>query len=237
MWLAAGAFSMVLLMYIPAPYGKFVRTGYGPVVRSDIGWVIQESPSFIVFLLSALFSEYWSLEASLLGLLFLVHYFNRCFVFPFNMRKGKKSTTLAVIAAALLFTLGNGYLQGRGLFHYDPPENSVQNLSFWAGVSLWALGFFQNVRHDQILAELSQKGEYGIPHGGWFEYVSCANYLSETLEWLGWAIAANTVTAYLFAFWTFANLFPRALSQHRWYKLKFDNYSSLNRRAFIPKLV
>ena len=49
------------------------------------------------------------------------------------------------------------------------------------------------------------------PSGGLFDLVACPNYLGECIEWCGFTILANgarSTTA--FAFWTFANLFPRA---------------------------
>ena len=38
-----------------------------------------------------------------------------------------------------------------------------------------------------------------------------------------------------FALFTFCNLAPRALSNHRWYRETFEHYPS-NRRALIPGL-
>ena len=34
-----------LLFYISAPYGKFLRKGWGPSVRSKWAWMIMEAPS------------------------------------------------------------------------------------------------------------------------------------------------------------------------------------------------
>jgi 3-oxo-5-alpha-steroid 4-dehydrogenase 1 len=39
-----------------------------------------------------------------------------------------------------------------------------------------------------------------------------------------------------FALWTFANLVPRALSNHRWYKEQFPDYPK-NRKAILPFLL
>ena len=36
--------------------------------------------------------------------------------------------------------------------------------------------------------------------------------------------------------WVIANLFPRALSHHKWYKEKFSDYPK-NRKAIIPGII
>ena len=48
-----------------------------------------------------------------------------------------------------------------------------------------------------------------------FEYVSCANYFGEIVEWSGFAVACWSLAACAFAFLTACNLVPRALSHHR----------------------
>mmetsp|Transcript_34298 Transcript_34298/g.90207 ORF Transcript_34298/g.90207 Transcript_34298/m.90207 type:complete len:87 (+) Transcript_34298:689-949(+) len=50
----------------------------------------------------------------------------------------------------------------------------------------------------------------------------------------GYAIASGgRLHAVAFAFFTFANLAPRARHHHDWYRAKFDNYPQY-RRALIP---
>ena len=52
-------------------------------------------------------------------------------------------------------------------------------------------------------------------------------------EWLGFAIAAQTLAAFTFAAFTFANLAPRARSHQRWYRERFPDYPR-DRRILIP---
>jgi 3-oxo-5-alpha-steroid 4-dehydrogenase 1 len=86
-----------------------------------------------------------------------------------------------------------------------------------------------------VLRALRKPGEtgYAIPYGGLYRWVSCPNYFGELLEWIGFAIAAWTLPALAFAVFTFANLFPRALSHHRWYREKFVDYPA-DRKAMLP---
>ena len=53
------------------------------------------------------------------------------------------------------------------------------------------------------------------------------------IKWTGWAIMTWSFPGLIFALWTFANLAPRARSNHKWYKETFDNYLK-NRKALIP---
>lgn len=69
--------------------------------------------------------------------------------------------------------------------------------------------------------------------GGAFRYVSCPNYLGELLEWFGWALATWSLGGLAFFTYTAANLVPRALSHHRWYRERFADYPA-GRKAVIP---
>jgi hypothetical protein len=77
---------------------------------------------------------------------------------------------------------------------------------------------------------------YSIPKKFLFEYVTCPNYLGEILEWLGYALFCDTLSAYIFAFSTFCNLFPRAIDYHNWYITKFKDEYPKNRKIILPLL-
>jgi hypothetical protein len=53
------------------------------------------------------------------------------------------------------------------------------------------------------------------------------------LEWVGFAIAAGSLAGWSFAVFTAANLIPRALTHHRWYRKQFPDYPR-SRRAVLP---
>jgi len=88
------------------------------------------------------------------------------------------------------------------------------------------------------LFNLRKPGEtgYKIPKGGLYRRISCPNYFGEILEWTGWAIATWSLSGLSFAIWTFANLVPRAVANHNWYKQKFPEYPE-NRKAVIPYIL
>ena len=62
------------------------------------------------------------------------------------------------------------------------------------------------------------------------------DYLGEILEWAGWALATWSFAGSAFAVFTLANLLPRALANHGWFKTQFADYPS-SRRALIPYLL
>jgi hypothetical protein len=56
------------------------------------------------------------------------------------------------------------------------------------------------------------------------------------IEWAGWAVATWSLAGLAFFLFTFANLVPRAVANHRWYRSTFVDYPR-ERRAVIPWLV
>ena len=47
--LALSLLSFVVLMFVPAPYGRHVRAGWGPLVSARVGWIAMETPAVLVF--------------------------------------------------------------------------------------------------------------------------------------------------------------------------------------------
>ncbi|OMJ11918.1 Steroid 5-alpha-reductase DET2 [Smittium culicis] len=74
---------------------------------------------------------------------------------------------------------------------------------------------------------------YAIPRGGLFELVSCPHYFGELVEWSGYTLVGGGVAGLLFVVSTAANLIPRAVQIHRWYRNEFANYPT-ERKAIIP---
>lgn len=90
---------------------------------------------------------------------------------------------------------------------------------------------------DQLLINLRKPGEtgYKIPVGGMFDYVSGANFFGEIVEWTGFAIAANSPPAFIFALFTAVFLSMRAWHHHNYYLKKFEEYPP-SRKIIIPFL-
>jgi len=100
---------------------------------------------------------------------------------------------------------------------------------------LFCAGFALAKQSDAILRNLRKPGEtgYKIPQGGAYRWVSCPNYLGEILQWTGFALAGWSLPAFAFVCFTAANLVPKAISSHRWYREKFSDYPAA-RKAIFP---
>ena len=210
------------LFFVKAPYGRHIRTGWGPLIPNALAWVIMETPAVLVFGLCFAFG---TAPKNLPILLFFafweLHYVHRAFIYPMTIRDGRKKMPIAVMLMGFGFNLGNAYANGRYLFSLSGgfPQNWLLDPRFLAGATLFILGFIINRYADLALRALRRPGEtgYSIPYGGLFRWISCPNYLGEIVEWSGWALATWSLPGLAFAVWTFANLAPRARSHHAWY--------------------
>ena len=240
-WFALAAFAGLSLLFIAASYGRHARRGWGPAIPSSVGWIVMEAPSAIVMAtLWAIGTHRDAPAAAVLASLWIAHYLYRSFIFPLTRRGRAKPMPLVIALMACLFNVGNAYLNGRWLFALGPERGAawLSDPRFVAGLALFVAGFATHVRADALLARLRAPGEtgYKIPRGFLFEVVSCPNYLGEIVEWIGWALAAWSLAGVSFAFWTIANLLPRALTHHRWYRATFPDYPQ-QRRAIVPGLL
>jgi protein-S-isoprenylcysteine O-methyltransferase Ste14 len=238
--LGFSAVGFVVLMLIPAPYGRFVRRGWGPQIPARVGWVAMEAPAVVVFAITFFSGQHWRDAAPLaLFALWQLHYVYRAFVYPFRMRGSKTMTLLVAFYVFAFVTAPYGYLNGRYLSHFGAyPTSWLADPRFLIGSALFLAGFVINYRSDAILMALRGPGEsgYKIPRGGLFRWLSCPNYFGEILEWSGWAIATWSVPGLAFALWGAANLVPRARATHRFYRETFPDYPK-ERRALVPGLL
>ncbi len=231
------------LRHIAAGYGVMYTRKWGPTIGNRPGWVLMECPAFLAMLLL------WTLSprraeagAAVCAGLFLIHYFQRSFIFPMLIR-GKSRMPLAIILMGVVFNTINAYLIGGWLFYMAPEKmyeaSWLGKPQFLCGTLLFFTGMFINLQSDYIVRHLRKPGDtaHYIPRGGMYRYVTSANYLGEFTEWIGFAILTWSWAGVVFAFWTFANLAPRARTLHQRYIKEFgDEYSSLGRRYMIPFL-
>jgi len=234
-YLAALA-TLLALCFVTAPYGRHVRAGWGPTLPARVGWLVMESPAvfFVCLVYAAGTHRAEVAPLALLGL-WLAHYLHRTFVFPWRMQGGRRMP-LAIVALAVAFNLLNGYLNARWLSEFGSyAPGWLLGPRFVLGAALFALGFSVNLTSDGALRRLRAPGEggYRVPRGGLFEWVSCPNYLGEMIEWFGFALAAWSPAGLAFALYTVANLAPRAVAHHAWYRGQFPDYPG-ERRALIP---
>ncbi|TFL07148.1 hypothetical protein BDV98DRAFT_557346 [Pterulicium gracile] len=155
------------------------------------------------------------LGTKLLVAAYYVHYLNRALISPLRTPSRSKSH-LAVVLAAVSFNIFNGSMLGSYLVspYAKVFAATVSPLRFYAGLSLWALGFVGNIAHDEILLNIRRKAKskgkakapeeqdpsgkdkkehYDIPHGLLYTFISYPNYFCEWAEWLGFALAAAPI--------------------------------------------
>ena len=232
-----GAFFFALLLNITAPYGRHTTSKWGPLINNKLGWGIMEAPGMILLLLFLITnaSKQNAMSWTLAGF-YLFHYINRTFIFPFRLRTRAKKMPLVIVIAAIFFNLANGYFLGYYFAHFNhySPEELI-GARFIVGAIIFLVGVYLNWDYDNRLIHLRKPGEtgYKIPRGGLFKYVSCPNHLGEIIEWTGYAIMCWNLPALAFLVWTMANLIPRAISHHKWYRLNFEDYPA-KRKAIFP---
>lgn len=230
----------VSLYFVDAGYGIMISKKWGASVPNKLGWVLMEAPVFIVMIVC-----WWTSERRfdcvplIFFLLFQLHYFQRSFIFPFLM-KGKSRMPIVIMLMGVIFNTLNGLMQGGWIFHISPDgmytEEWLAKPQFGIGVALFFSGMAINLHSDHIVRHLRKPGDtnHYLPKGGFFNYVTSANYFGEWVEWVGFAILTWSWAGAVFALWTFANLAPRANSIHKKYKDMFPEMENLHLKRMIP---
>jgi 3-oxo-5-alpha-steroid 4-dehydrogenase 1 len=126
-----------------------------------------------------------------------------------------------VFISAVIFNLLNGTLMGGWIGGRVPHSlidkghaSGSEDLVFWGGLIVWALGLAANIAHDEILYELRRNHKrqqsaspekkekqarlhYALPHGLLYSYpfggVSSPAYLVEWIEWAAYAVSCSTI--------------------------------------------
>lgn len=238
---ALAAIVFFALLRMTAGYGMMYSPKWGPAVSNRLGWVLMESPVFIAMALFWAFSpRRTELAPAVMASLFMLHYFQRSFIFPLLIR-GKSKMPLAIVLMGVVFNLINAYMIGGWIFYVAPAgmyaDSWLRSPQFIIGTLIFFAGMGINLQSDHIIRHLRRPGDtrHYIPRGGMFRYVTSANYFGELTEWTGYAILTWSLGGAMFAIWTFANLAPRAAKLHARYVDEFgDEYTRLHRRYIIP---
>ena len=101
-------------------------------------------------------------------------------------------------------------------------------MSIHENVGLFAVGLSGNFYHHYILATLrgssseSDIKKYVAPRGGLFNYVAAPHYFFELIGWLGVAVVAQQLNAFLVFTSMTSYLSGRAVNQNMWNRKKFE---------------
>lgn len=237
-WLLLAAAVFVLLFFVTAPYGRYVRGGWGPTLPARAGWLLMEAPAALVFAAGfVLGADHGGATAWVFLAMWEAHYVYRAFVYPFTLHDDSRRMPSSVVGMAVVFNGVNAALNSLWMFAVSGGYASswLRDPRFLAGLAIFLAGMTVNRRADGALRRLraDSHGGYQIPQGGLYRWVSCPNYFGEIVEWTGWALATWSLPGLSFAVWTAANLVPRARANQRWYRERFDDYPA-GRKALIP---
>lgn len=249
-WIAVALALVPIQLIFTAPYGRHTRKGWGPLIDNRLGWILMELVSPVVFAWFFLDGMRGSRDnASVVSTttpmwiffaFWLLHYLNRSIIFPLRIHTAGKKMPISIVFSAAFFNVMNGFVNGYGLgTALEPyPESWLMDPRFVIGALLMVTGAAINLWADNRLIHLRKPGEtqYVIPRGGLFERISCPNLFGEIIEWCGFAVMCWSLPALSFAIWTAANLIPRALAHHRWYRGHFADYPA-ERKAVIPGIL
>ena len=232
----AGLGALVALLFVSAPYGKHSRPGWGPQMNSKVAWIIMETPAVLVPLSYFLVAGNRSAGVVFSLCLWELHYLYRTYIYSALQRGSKRSFPVALVALAFVFNINNGVIIGHDLFVDGMADKiSLLDPTCVVGLVLFFGGLALHVNSDAIIRSLRSDGQtgYRIPRGGMFRLVSNPNYLGEILQWIGFAVLTRSLAAWAFALFTFCNIFPRAITNHRWYRGRFPDYPA-ERRIIVP---
>ena len=249
--MAAFAFVAVVAVsawFVPSPYGRFSSGRFGLRLDPRLGWFLMELPASVVF-----FAFYFTGERRFepVPLFFLcvwtVHYLNRGFLFPLLIRQPRGDEagfSLMIVVFGWASTILHGYLNARFISGLAPHLTAAwfADPRFVCGATLYAVSLALNVHSDAVVRNLRSREEvnagrkvYRIPQGGLFRWVTNASYLTELTAWTGFALATWSPAGVYILGLSLANLIPRAVATHRWYRKTFPDYPP-SRRVLIPWL-
>lgn len=244
---AMGLVVFICLFFLKAGYGYLSNSNWGPKINNKLAWVLMEAPSFLFLLwytvryaTSGVEPVNANVVLYVIAGFFLLHYFQRSFIFPLLLR-GKSKMPIAVMAMGMIFNTLNSWFIGMWLYKYAPagyytmewltdPRFIIGAIVFFAGMGI-------NMHSDHVIRHLRKPGDtkHYIPRKGMYKYVTSANYFGEIVEWTGFAILSWSLCGVLFAFWTICNLAPRSKSLTEKYVQEFgQEYTDLKKKNLIP---
>lgn len=235
-----GLFVFITLYFVDAGYGKFRSKGWGYSIGNKLGWFLMEFPALLPLVSSVCLVPSVSGLALFFMALYGVHYVYRSLVFPFLL-KGKSRMPLSIAAMGAVFNLVNSSLLTASVVllpraEYTTLSEYAEGWNFWVGLVVFFVGMYTHMKADHTIRHLRKPGDtrHYLPTGGLFDYVTSANYLGELLEWTGYAILLSNPAAWMFVWWTAANLVPRAYAINRKYREEFGTEAVGRRKRIIP---
>jgi chromate transport protein ChrA len=142
------------LHFFEAGYGYLFDRRYGPPVPNRVGWMVMESPVFILMcVLWASSERMWQAGPLALFCLFQAHYLQRAFIFPLLIR-GKGRMPLGIVVMGMVFNTLNALMQGGWIFYVSPADYYAGWFAqpyIYIGGALFVAGMAVNLHSDHII--------------------------------------------------------------------------------------
>jgi 3-oxo-5-alpha-steroid 4-dehydrogenase 1 len=240
-WIILACIIFSALLFVTAPYGRYSNRKWGLTIPNRLGWIFMEIPVLLIFIFYYVTgSAEKTLASNIIVILFSAHYVNRSLVYPFRIKTGGKRMPVLIVVSAVFFNIVNGSTNGYfiGTLQSQYTGTWLSDIRFIAGILIFLAGMLINMAADEKLIRLRKTGSkgYQIPSGGLYNKISCPNFFGEIIEWAGFALLCWSLPALAFFLWTVANLVPRALDHHKWYRKQFSDYPA-ERKAVLPYLL
>jgi len=223
-------------------YGKFGASAGGVSLDPRVGWWLMELPVSVTFLYFYFVKggpQSREPVPRLMAAIMCLHYSYRGWIFPALIRSHKDSQ-FSIIPAVFgsLVTVTHGYINAKWFSTYGKHLNAawLRNPRFLLGLAVYTSGLCLVVYHDHVIRSLRVPGgpRYVIPTGGFFEYVTCAQYFVELWTFAGFALlSCGPNGLFIFAV-SFVNLVPRAVQTTAWYREQFGDEYPNDRKHIFP---
>jgi len=215
----------------------------GPQVSWTIVFLVEYFGSLIAFPTIYLLRPYiyhkfapLTLVQQIAAALFTLHFLKRELETLFVHKFGNDTMPIFNIFKNSIYYHGFAFYIAYYVLH--PNFTDPNPLQVYLGLAIFLLCLLSNFKCHLMLANLRRPGtrERNIPKGFLFEYVSCANYFFEIVEWIGFTIMTQSLPALFFTLAGAFQMYAWALGKHRRYKKEFPQYPK-HRKALIPFLV
>ena len=244
--------------FFEAPYGKLATGEYMKVgalkipeipLNPRLGWFLMELPATLFFVFFYPQGKNATKPLPMfLATLFLIHYANRGWYFPYSLKVAKGQTqnfSIIIVLVGWMVTSMHGYLSAKWYSEVNSGLVDWQTMLtrpyFIVGLITYEFGFLSTLYHEKIMRDLrtNKPGEprYKIPYGGLFTYVTNATYFTELVAWAGFALMTLNPGGLMTFLFSCGNLVPRAFQSHAWYKKTFGDEYPKERRVLIPFVI
>ncbi len=168
----------IALFFFKAGYGYLSTSNWGPKISNKTAWIIMEAPAFLFllfytirFAISGVDTGNSKVVLYIMAGLFLLHYFQRSFIFPFLMR-GKSTMPIVIMIMGLTFNTLNAYMIGGWLYGEAPAGmygiDWLWSPQFIIGLVIFVAGMAINMHSDHVIRNLRKPGDtkHYIPRKG-----------------------------------------------------------------------